>query len=243
MPSKVMEDRISNTAADKAGAMLRDYFVGNPRGVSDDDVVDAYFTVSLYRDMHAYPMTKVTNGVRHYIKAATGDESLRPGQRFKRMNRILDKLRRYPHMRLSQMEDIGGCRAVLNNRDQVNEVVKRITRRWTDARVIDYVENPKSSGYRSVHLIARRDGRMVEVQLRTTGQHAWADAAETWTPPAVDFNVKDDPAGVPEPVRSYFQVAGEIIALRETGQQPEEALMTEVRRLEGELAPYQTELE
>jgi hypothetical protein len=54
----------------------------------------------------------------------------------------------------------------------------------------DYVAEPAPSGYRSVHLVykykSRRtahtavfDGQLIEVQLRTQVQHAWATAVET----------------------------------------------------------------
>jgi ppGpp synthetase/RelA/SpoT-type nucleotidyltranferase len=64
------------------------------------------------------------------IFTETRSTAYMPGQRFKRMDRIVDKLRRYPHMRHSQMEDIGGCRAILPDLDTVYAVTERIQRRW-----------------------------------------------------------------------------------------------------------------
>jgi putative GTP pyrophosphokinase len=227
---------VSNSAADRAGEVLRRVMRDELR--ASEDALAAYRTASLYRDMHNYPMTKVTNGVRHYVQAATGNASLRPGQRHKRLNRIMVKLVRHPHMRLSQMEDIGGCRVVLNDLDQVYEVVARIRRRWHDVRVIDYIENPKPSGYRAVHLIERRDGRLIEVQLRTRNQHAWAAATETWVPPAVAFNLKDEPETAPEPVRRYFEAAAESLALEDSGQPDDDTLEAELQALRPALGEY-----
>ena len=48
------------------------------------------------------------------------------------------------------------------------------TRNGKDDRIIDYVECPRVSGYRAVHLRTVYRDRKVEVQLRTPGQHAWA---------------------------------------------------------------------
>ncbi|MGH3626635.1 MAG: hypothetical protein ACRDRL_04235, partial [Sciscionella sp.] len=51
----------------------------------------------------------------------------------------------------------------------------------------DYIGEPKPSGYRGVHLVYRYfsdrtpayNGRLVEIQLRSRLQHAWATAVET----------------------------------------------------------------
>ncbi len=51
----------------------------------------------------------------------------------------------------------------------------------------DYIRTPKISGYRSIHLVYRYNnplvqgynGLLIELQLRTRKQHAWATAVET----------------------------------------------------------------
>ncbi|MGH9423220.1 MAG: RelA/SpoT domain-containing protein, partial [Thermoanaerobaculia bacterium] len=51
----------------------------------------------------------------------------------------------------------------------------------------DYISDPKPSGYRGIHLVYRyrsdrsteHNGRLVEIQLRSRLQHAWATAVET----------------------------------------------------------------
>ena len=45
-------------------------------------------------------------------------------------------------------------------------------------RVKDYSVDSKA-GYRALHLIIRQDRRLVEIQLRTEVQHAWANMSET----------------------------------------------------------------
>ncbi len=98
------------------------------------------------------------------------------GQRLKRTPTIIDKLRRRPTMKLSSMQDIGGCRAVFSKQSEVARVLARFTynslkRNEIEDTVRDYVTNPRSSGYRGVHVWTRYDGRRIEVQLRTEMQH------------------------------------------------------------------------
>lgn len=232
-----MRRTVSNSAADKAGETLR-LFATADRSVSQDDAVAAYRTVNAYRNMHGYPLKKATISVGSFIKTVTKDESLRPGQRFKRQDRIIDKLLRFPKMRLSQMEDIGGVRAVLNDLEQVYGVAERILQRWSDVKAVDHIENPKPSGYRGLHLIARRDLRLIEIQLRTTWQDSWAVAVETWAPPAVPFNLKDAPNTCPDAVREYFIKASELVGRMEHGEIVSATLRTELTRLEGALKPW-----
>src|SRR3989338_1873917 len=98
-------------------------------------------------------------------------------------------------MRLSQMQDIGGCRAVLQNVDQVRELCQKYyikgDLKHKKVGEKDYITTPKKDGYRSIHLIYKYssdkgkkeyNGLLVEVQLRSKLQHLWATAIET-----VDF--------------------------------------------------------
>lgn len=76
------------------------------------------------------------------------------------------------------VQDIGGVRARLPSLDHVHAVSRRLRKTWTIVRVRDYIAEPKSSGYRALHLIVRRDGYPIEVQLRTRLQDAWANQVE-----------------------------------------------------------------
>jgi GTP pyrophosphokinase len=226
---------VSNSAADRAGETIRRYLRGEATQL---EAARAVVVIANYREMHAYPMTKVTVGVRSMIQTATRDDGLRPGQRFKRMNRIVGKLERFPHMRLSQMEDIGGCRAVLPDLETVYQVLGRVRKNWGHrAKVLDYVENPKADGYRGIHVIERRDGRYVEVQLRTEGQHTWAEAVEAWGP-RLGFNLKDGQG--PDDLRQYYRMAGERIARAEAGLPIEDEFEAQFVTLRERVTPYFT---
>ena len=127
-------------------------------------------------------------------------------------------------MRLSQMEDIGGCRAVFGSLDNLYAAAGRIQKRWPHARVEDHIAEPKEDGYRCLHLVERRDGRYIEVQLRTERQHNWAENVERWTG-LTGFNLKDG-AG-PADLRRYFAMAAERLAQEDAGAPLDEALEAE----------------
>lgn len=195
--------------------------VRGPELVTAEDrarAVDAMTVIIQYRQMHATPMTSVTMGIRSMVKTVRGNDEIRPGQRFKRLDRILDKMLRYPRMRMSQMEDIGGCRVILPTVDQAYAVLGRVRHNWPDARVTDYIEAPKADGYRGIHVVQKRGGRLIEVQIRTEGQHEWAEAIEVASP-RVGFNLKDGEG--PDDLREYFKLAAERIARREAGSDPD----------------------
>ena len=103
-------------------------------------------------------------------------------QRLKRLHRIVEKLSREEHrtMRLSQMDDVGGCRVVVASLAELWRVRERVIDNWRrqlrDER--DYIGCPKSDGYRALHLVVERDGRLIEIQLRTRLQHLWAAHVE-----------------------------------------------------------------
>ncbi len=97
------------------------------------------------------------------------------------METIRDKLDREPQMVLSRMHDVAGARAVLADESAVDRVLGRLReqRRWDlMPRTWDYVAHPKPDGYRAKHLVVRKDGVLIEVQLRTATQHAWAELVE-----------------------------------------------------------------
>lgn len=134
---------------------------------------------------------------------------------------MVDKLLREPKMKLSQMADIGGCRALLPDQAAVYDVAKRLRRNWDVTRMRDYAAEPKASGYRAVHLIVRRKGCLIEVQLRTPIQDAWANQVEEDSR-RVGRDFKGG-KGQSE-VHDYYVVISELLALRELGAEPDDEL-------------------
>jgi hypothetical protein len=106
------------------------------------------------------------------------DLGLQPGSRLKTTGTLVDKLRRIPGMRLSRIQDVAGARVVAEmNREEQDRLVGGVTARFDDYRVKDRRAEP-SFGYRAVHIIVKRQGRPVEIQVRTHLQDLWAQIVE-----------------------------------------------------------------
>lgn len=140
-------------------------------------------------------------------------------QRLKREPAIVGKLARFPSMRLSQMQDIAGCRAVLpfGRLPGVHAVRRRIRTRWEVVADLDYNAEPKATGYRAHHVVVRRDDRLVEIQLRTAGQHRWAETVESFSA-ATGLALKEG-EGPPE-LLGYLRLWAEQVAIEEAGGRP-----------------------
>lgn len=148
----------------------------------------AWEVVTNWRTCHGY----VINTFRASLGAKLReiDPTALVAQRLKRMPSIIRKLERFPNMQLARMQDIGGLRAVVDTMKELRRLEESYRRsRFLHELVAfrDYVEEPKDSGYRSVHLVYRYknkrrpdyDGLLIELQLRTKIQHIWATAVET----------------------------------------------------------------
>ena len=98
------------------------------------------------------------------------------GRPQKTANSIMEKLRRQS-IRLSQIQDIAGCRIVVPNLPSQDEIVERLKTLFAKADVDDRREQP-SHGYRAVHVIVENSGKLIEVQVRTSLQHTWAELSE-----------------------------------------------------------------
>ncbi|PIE14994.1 MAG: bifunctional (p)ppGpp synthetase/guanosine-3',5'-bis(diphosphate) 3'-pyrophosphohydrolase [Rhodobacterales bacterium] len=79
----------------------------------------------------------------------------------------------------SRLSDIYGFRVITENETDCYRVLGAIHRRWSavPGRFKDYISQPKSNGYRSIQTtVSGRDGKQVEVQIRTQQMH---DVAES----------------------------------------------------------------
>ena len=97
------------------------------------------------------------------------------GRPAKSTTAIVEKLNR-GSMRLSQMQDIAGCRVVVADTLQQDTVVDQLATLFPST-TMDRRQKP-SHGYRAVHVVVRPRKRPVEIQVRTVLQHLWAEFSE-----------------------------------------------------------------
>lgn len=79
----------------------------------------------------------------------------------------------------SRLSDIYGFRVICNSDADCYRILGVIHQRWraVPGRFKDYISQPKSNGYRSIHTtVSGRDGKRVEVQIRTRQMHEVAEA-------------------------------------------------------------------
>ena len=137
---------------------------------------------------HNFPLNTFQLGLRRRAKKI--NERALIAQRIKRLTSIEAKLQRFSSMRLFDMQDLGGCRAVMTTVSEVMkllESLKKSEMKHVLFRETDYIAKPQKSGYRGIHLIYRYNsdrsdtfnGLKIEIQIRSNRQHAWATAVET----------------------------------------------------------------
>ena len=171
----------SRSRVDKAGRSFVD------PSASAAEKIESAEILNNWRAAHAFPL----NTFQIYLRAKSKSVCELPiiSQRLKRMESIERKLLSGTN-NISQMQDIGGCRAVVQSISEVRDLVESY-KKGRSSQIFknekDYISSPKSDGYRSYHLIYRYKGRgstsvydglQIETQIRTQLQHAWATAVE-----------------------------------------------------------------
>ena len=160
------------------------------KDAASDEIREAIRVIDNWRAAHAYPLQIFYTNLR---RKALGQEDIIVAQRLKRLDSIVDKLKRESGMQLWRMQDIGGCRFVVPTLADIDKYSRKFREseiRHEFRREYDYITKPKTSGYRSVHLIYKfhsdtkgkevyNKNMLVELQFRTHLQHIWATALET----------------------------------------------------------------
>jgi len=149
---------------------------------------EALERINHWRACHAYPINTFQATLRWRLRKVCANPLV--ATRLKRLPSIAKKLGMNHGMQLARMQDVGGLRAVVDSVSQV----RKLQGIYCDGGLMhelvgidDYIQHPKESGYRSLHLIYRYkniaapayNGLSLELQFRTRLQHAWATAVET----------------------------------------------------------------
>lgn len=161
-----------------------------------------------------------------------------PVQRVKRIDTIQNKLVRFSDMQLARMHDIVGCRLIFDDIGSLSKFRSSFNKsRFSHKRRVkkddsgissdayNYIVNPKDSGYRGIHDVfeyrakqagaakksggEKWNGLHIEIQYRTTVQHAWATAVEICDKYTDNHGKFSD---APGDYLRYFQISSELLA-------------------------------
>jgi Region found in RelA / SpoT proteins len=159
----------SRNQVDKAGGILVRGHDGSPQ------YANALVVINNWRASHQYPLNTFQVTLRR--KASAVSDNFFVSQRIKRLESIQRKLESGT-MQLSQMQDIGGCRAVIETVDDIVALRRLYDRSRFDHSFKngkDYIREPKDDGTSKT---AHYDDLQIEIQIRSQMQHAWATAVE-----------------------------------------------------------------
>jgi ppGpp synthetase/RelA/SpoT-type nucleotidyltranferase len=217
---------LTKSQVNRAGRVLRAFWRPSEELTGPTVVEEAFAVLSEWRAEHSKPLIKATNGLRSMVRSEGAE--IQVSQRLKRVPTILDKLVRHPSMALASMQDIGGCRAILANVEELRRVQRRVMHRRPPVRVDDYIAYPRASGYRAIHLVVEYDARCIEIQLRTPPMHEWAVAVERLGGRlAIDLK---SGYGPPE-VLEWLEAVSQALAIEEAGGIVDTERMDRIRRL------------
>ena len=147
------------------------------------------FGLQQYRKEFKEPLRNASNELLRIMQNIDNEGIVT--YRVKRIESILSKIERQPTMDLSRVNDIAGCRCILQNEKKVfqfinelkNSQVLQIVQK-TDSNgnqkgyIFDYINSPKEDGYKSIHVICKSQDKVIEIQIRDNTQHAWATLVE-----------------------------------------------------------------
>ena len=119
---------------------------------------------------------KITGDIRHELEKAKIDADV--FGRAKKPYSIWRKMQE-KDLAFSRLSDIYGFRVICASVSDCYRILGVIHQRWraVPGRFKDYISQPKTNGYRSIHTtVSGRDGKRVEVQIRTREMHEVAEA-------------------------------------------------------------------
>lgn len=206
---------LSKSKIDKAGRVLSVSAEITEEYLELEDVFDNY------RAQHLEPLSQLTIDLQRWLHEYGSGYYI--AQRLKRKPQIIRKLKRLS-VRLTQLQDIGGCRIIVTSNKDVNALIEFIEEKISlqsdlhKLKVTDYREKGRDiTGYRSVHMMIEAGGRVLELQIRSKIQHYWAESIER-TSVIYGRHLKEQD-GDPE-VIAYFKELSDVFYEIESGRSP-----------------------
>jgi putative GTP pyrophosphokinase len=192
-----MSGELSKTQIDRLGDRLKK---GN---ISDDDLR----LLDQYRRSYTDAYEFVAGTIRKEL-------ALEPtGRPAKSTTSISDKLRR-ESIRLTQIQDIAGCRLIVSDIANQELVVQSLKNLFEHITVIDRRKQP-SHGYRAVHVVVNHRAKLIEIQIRTSLQHLWAELSEKYSDvvdPAIKYGGGDKDA------QEFLEKASKLVNTEESNE-------------------------
>jgi ppGpp synthetase/RelA/SpoT-type nucleotidyltranferase len=159
---------LSNSQITKLGDRLR----SGDFSEADLAMLDEFRQTYSEMDEQAYQLIQST------LASITGWTSTK--RKRKTQQSIVEKLRRQPKLRLPQMQDIAGCRIVIEGGSQKANTLSDLliggfeSLEWNIER-----KDRHAHGYKALHIIAKKGQKFYEIQLRTYAQDVWANLVES----------------------------------------------------------------
>ena len=220
---------ISKSKIDRAGAAL-----AKAEYRTENEYIELEDLFDEYRAVHLQPLSETTLELQSWLTAY--DQPYYIAQRLKRKPQIVRKLQRLS-VRLSQLQDIGGSRIIVQKNTDVDRLLKYIKEQvklrgnFQIERITDYRELGRDrTGYRSLHLILSRSNVDLELQIRSRVQHYWAESIER-TSVIYGHYLKEE-EGDPEVLR-YFRRLSDAFFELEAGREAATAHRIEIDTLRG----------
>lgn len=217
----------SKSKIDKAGiAFAKDNFTTAEELIELEEVFDQY------RKSHLQPLSETTLELQNWLTGYQTDYYI--AQRLKRKPQIIRKLNRLS-VRLTQLQDIGGCRIIVERNTDVDELLTFINEKVKSQknisidRITDYRPRGRDdTGYRALHVLLSRAGYKLELQIRSRIQHYWAESIER-TSVIYGYHLKEgegDPSAI-----NYFKSLSNAFYEIESGREPSPQHRIEIDRL------------
>jgi len=158
---------LSNSQITKLGDRLRN----GDFSEADLTMLDAFRQTYSELDKQAYQL------IQSALASITGWTSTQ--RKRKTQQSIVDKLRRQPRLRLPQMQDIAGCRIVIQGGSQMADTIgSKLTGAFEQPQWDIERKDRHAHGYRAIHIIVKKGQKFYEIQLRTYAQDIWANLVE-----------------------------------------------------------------